>query len=110
MNLQPGIFGRKLGCTQIFLEDGSVSRVTVLEAGPVLLLAKRTPEKNGYTALVLRASGEQRKAREQAGNGLLQEGGRHAEAVRQRAEMRSGVHGTEIKTCAQTSPLGYSLK
>ena len=53
MNLQPGIFGRKLGCTQIFLEDGSVSRVTVLEAGPVVVLAKRTPEKHGYTALVL---------------------------------------------------------
>jgi large subunit ribosomal protein L3 len=53
MNIQPGIFGRKLGCTQIFLEDGTVTRVTVLEAGPVFVLGKRTPEKHGYTALVL---------------------------------------------------------
>jgi large subunit ribosomal protein L3 len=53
MNTQPGIFGRKLGCTQIFEEDGTVTRVTVLEAGPVVVLAKRTPEKDGYTALVL---------------------------------------------------------
>ncbi len=53
MNLQPGIFGRKLGCTQIFLDDGTVSRVTVIEAGPVVVLAKRTQEKHGYTALVL---------------------------------------------------------
>lgn len=53
MNTQPGIFGRKLGCTQIFTDDGSVQRVTVIEAGPVVVVAKRTPEKDGYTALVL---------------------------------------------------------
>jgi large subunit ribosomal protein L3 len=53
MNLQPGVLGRKLGCTQIFEEDGSVKRVTVIEAGPVVVVSKRTPEKDGYTALVL---------------------------------------------------------
>jgi large subunit ribosomal protein L3 len=53
MNFQPGVYGRKLGNTQIFEEDGSVTRVTVIEAGPVVVIAKRTPEKDGYTALVL---------------------------------------------------------
>lgn len=53
MNTQPGVYGRKLGCTQIFEEDGSVKRVTVIEAGPVVVVSKRTPEKDGYTALVL---------------------------------------------------------
>ncbi len=53
MNTQPGVFGRKLGCTQIFEADGSVKRVTVIEAGPVVVVSKRTPEKDGYTALVL---------------------------------------------------------
>jgi len=53
MNTQPGIIGRKLGCTQLFLEDGTVTRVTVIEAGPVVVVGKRTPEKDGYTALVL---------------------------------------------------------
>jgi large subunit ribosomal protein L3 len=53
MNTQPGIFGRKLGCTQIFQEDGTVKRVTVVEAGPIVVLGKRTAEKDGYTALVL---------------------------------------------------------
>ena len=53
MNTQPGIYGRKLGCTQIFEADGSVTRVTVIEAGPVVVLGKRTPEKDGYTALIL---------------------------------------------------------
>ena len=53
MNTQPGIYGRKLGCTQIFKDDGTVQRVTVIEAGPVVVLSKRTQEKHGYTALVL---------------------------------------------------------
>jgi large subunit ribosomal protein L3 len=53
MNTQPGIIGRKLGCTQLFEQDGTVTRVTVIEAGPVVVVGKRTPEKDGYTALVL---------------------------------------------------------
>ena len=52
MNQSPGVYGRKLGCTQIFTADGTVQRVTVVEAGPLTILAKRTPEKDGYTALV----------------------------------------------------------
>jgi large subunit ribosomal protein L3 len=53
MNIQPGVIGRKLGCTQIFEPDGSVTRVTVIEAGPLVVVGKRTLEKDGYTALVL---------------------------------------------------------
>jgi len=53
MNTQPGIFGRKVGSTQLFEQDGSVTRVTVIQAGPVVVLGKRTPEKDGYTALIL---------------------------------------------------------
>jgi len=32
MNTQPGIFGRKIGSTQLFEQDGTVTRVTVVEA------------------------------------------------------------------------------
>jgi large subunit ribosomal protein L3 len=53
MNTQPGIFGRKLGFTQLFEPDGTVTRVTVIEAGPVVVVGKRTLEKDGYTALIL---------------------------------------------------------
>jgi large subunit ribosomal protein L3 len=52
MNSQPGVYGRKLGCTQIFEADGTVKRVTVIEAGPIFVIGKRTPEKDGYSALV----------------------------------------------------------
>jgi large subunit ribosomal protein L3 len=53
MNTQPGIYGRKLGFTQIFTEKGDVQRVTVIEAGPVTVLSKRTMEKDGYVALIV---------------------------------------------------------
>jgi large subunit ribosomal protein L3 len=53
MNLQPGIFGRKVGSTQLFEQDGTVTRVTVIQAGPVIVVGKRTVEKDGYVALVL---------------------------------------------------------
>jgi large subunit ribosomal protein L3 len=53
MNTQPGIYGRKLGMTQVFTPDGSVQRVTVIEAGPVSVVGKRTKEKDGYSALIV---------------------------------------------------------
>ena len=53
MNTHPGLIGKKLGNTQIFEEDGNVTRVTVVEVGPCTVLGKRTVEKDGYTALVL---------------------------------------------------------
>jgi large subunit ribosomal protein L3 len=60
MNTLPGILGKKLGCTQIFNDDGSVTRVTVVEAGPCVVVRKRTVERDGYTALQL-AFGERRE-------------------------------------------------
>jgi len=48
-----GIIGRKLGMTQLFLEDGSVIPVTVVEAGPCKVIQKKTQEKDGYSALQL---------------------------------------------------------
>src|SRR5262245_39092946 len=53
MNQNPGVYGRKLGFTQLFAEDGTVQRVTVIEAGPITVVGKRTKEKDGYSALIL---------------------------------------------------------
>ena len=53
MNKTLGIIGKKLGMTQIFLEDGSVVPVTVIEAGPCSVIQKKTKEKDGYEALQL---------------------------------------------------------
>ena len=48
-----GILAKKLGMTQVFLDDGRVERVTVLEAGPCPVTGVRSPEKDGYTAVQL---------------------------------------------------------
>ncbi len=48
-----GILGRKLGMTQVFLEDGSVAPVTVLEAGPCVVVQRKTTAADGYEAVQL---------------------------------------------------------
>src|SRR6202012_2788153 len=47
------ILAKKIGMTQLFLEDGKVERVTVLEAGPCPVTAVRTFDKDGYEAVQL---------------------------------------------------------
>ncbi|HEX3518689.1 MAG TPA: 50S ribosomal protein L3 [Solirubrobacteraceae bacterium] len=49
----PAILAKKLGMTQVFQEDGSLARVTVLEAGPCPVTAIRTEERDGYEAVQL---------------------------------------------------------
>ena len=51
--MEKAIIGRKVGMTQIFNADGKVIPVTVIEAGPCTVVQKKTPEKDGYTAVQL---------------------------------------------------------
>ena len=48
-----GILGKKLGMTQIFEADGTLVPVTVVEAGPCVVLANKTEETDGYNAIQL---------------------------------------------------------
>ena len=48
-----GILGKKLGMTQIFAGDGKRIPVTVVEAGPCVVLQKKTVATDGYNALQL---------------------------------------------------------
>lgn len=45
------ILGRKLGMTRIFGEQGQSIPVTVIEAGPCVVVNTRTPERDGYAAV-----------------------------------------------------------
>lgn len=51
--MQKGIIGKKIGMTQIFDETGKVIPVTVVEAGPCVVVQKKTVENDGYAALQL---------------------------------------------------------
>ncbi|MEW4372718.1 50S ribosomal protein L3 [Paenibacillus kandeliae] len=46
-----GILGRKLGMTQVFTAEGNVIPVTVIEAGPCVVLQKKDLENDGYEAV-----------------------------------------------------------
>lgn len=46
-----GIIGKKLGMTQIFMEDGTRIPVTVVQAGPCVVTQKKTTDVDGYSAV-----------------------------------------------------------
>ncbi len=49
----PGILGKKIGMTQVFGSDGQVVPVTVLKAGPCVVVQRKTPATDGYDAIQL---------------------------------------------------------
>ena len=51
--MKKAIIGRKVGMTQIFDEMGKVIPVTVIEAGPCVVVQKMSTEKEGYSAVQL---------------------------------------------------------
>lgn len=51
--MQKGIIAKKIGMTQIFDENGKVIPVTVVEAGPNVVVQVKTVEKDGYAAVQL---------------------------------------------------------
>src|SRR5688572_1449260 len=48
-----GIIGKKLGMTSVFLEDGTCTACTIIEAGPCAVTQVKTIEKDGYNAVQL---------------------------------------------------------
>jgi large subunit ribosomal protein L3 len=53
MALRIGLLGKKIGMTQVFAEDGESIPVTVIQTGPNVVVGTRTPDRDGYSALVL---------------------------------------------------------
>ncbi len=49
--MKKGIIGKKLGMTQIFMEDGTCLPVTVVQAGPCVVTQKKTSVSDGYNAV-----------------------------------------------------------
>ncbi len=51
--MDKAIIGKKVGMTQIFDDEGKVIPVTVIEAGPCVVVQKKSEEKDGYSAVQL---------------------------------------------------------
>ena len=48
-----GIIGRKVGMTQVYAADGRAIPVTVIQAGPCVVVQRKTKQKDGYEAVQL---------------------------------------------------------
>ena len=59
------ILGRKVGMTQVYDKDGNIVPVTAVEAGPCVVVQKKTKETDGYSALQL-GFGKRRKVKKPA--------------------------------------------
>jgi large subunit ribosomal protein L3 len=87
------ILGKKLGMTQVFGEDGTVTPVTVIEAGPCKVTAVRESERDGYAAVQL-AFGEVKQGKlSRAEEGHLKKAG--AAPMRHLVEFRDEDLGKE---------------
>lgn len=81
MNTHPGLIGKKLGNTQIFSDEGEVTRVAVVQVGPCVVLGRRTPDKDGYAALVLGFEDKREKLVNKPEAGFFQKVGQPAKRV-----------------------------
>src|SRR4051794_14608464 len=48
-----GLIGKKIGMTQVFTEEGELVPVTVVDTSTCIVVGKRTPEKDKYSAVTL---------------------------------------------------------
>ncbi len=91
MNAMKQIFGKKIGCTRIFIENGECVPVTVLECAPNVITQVKTADKDGYSAVQigLEPQKAQRLAKAQAGHFRNAEKG----AFKVLRELRFDTHG-----------------
>jgi large subunit ribosomal protein L3 len=73
--MDKAIIGKKVGMTQIFDDNGKVVPVTVIEAGPCVVVQKKTAEKEGYTSVQLGFQNEKEKKLGKPETGHLKKAG-----------------------------------
>jgi large subunit ribosomal protein L3 len=75
MALKMGLLGKKIGMTQVFAEDGECVPVTVIQTGPNYVMGLRTPDRDGYTAVVLGFDEKPARLTNRAAAGEVKESG-----------------------------------
>lgn len=96
-----GILGRKLGMTQVFTEDGTVIPVTVIEAGPCIVLQKKQVSTDGYEAVQIGFADKKPKRATKAEQGHAQKANTSAKKFVR--ELR-GVNLDEFEVGQQLGP------
>ncbi len=86
-----GIIGKKIGMTQMFSPDGAVIPVTVVQAGPCIVVQKKTSEKDGYSALQLGYGEKKVKKCTRALQGHVKKAGDKASSVLREFRVEEGA-------------------
>lgn len=91
----PSILGRKVGMTQVFLEDGTAVPVTVVQAGPCHVLQIRSKERDGYEAVQLGFEDKPRRLAARSERGQVAA----IESKRSKARAAAGVEASAKPDC-----------
>lgn len=92
-----GLLGQKVGMTQIFEEDGTAVPVTVVQAGPCMVLQLRTKERDGYEAVQLGFQDRPRRLARRSERG-------HVAKLDSKRSRRRTQAGVEIAAKADCEP------
>jgi large subunit ribosomal protein L3 len=96
-----GLLAKKIGMTQVFTEKGELLPVTVLEAGPCVVIALRAIQKDGYGAVQLGFGEAKPKQLNKPAAGHFKKAGvaahRHVREVRLKGEAPSYEIGQSLK-------------
>ena len=91
-----GLIGKKVGMTQVFTEDGNLVPVTVIDASDCVVVGKRTPEKDKYSAVTVGSGDIREKRLTQAQIGAFKKAGaplrRHLKEFRVSADDAAKVN------------------
>ena len=90
----PALLGTKIGMTQVFVEDGVLERVTVVQAGPCRVTGLRTEERDGYNGVQLGYGDVPERKLNKAQLGHLKKSG--DAPLRHLAEFRGEGEGLEV--------------
>jgi len=95
--MSPSILGRKVGMTQIYLEDGRAVPVTVIQAGPCHVLQVRSEDRDGYQAVQLGFEDKPRRLAQRSERG-------HVAKLESKRAKKQAASGVEQLTKADCEP------
>ena len=101
--MSPGILGKKIGMTQLFRPDGQVVPVTLLKAGPCMVVQRKTPTTDGYDAVQLGFMEYAKKSgvNKPAAGHLKKSGGEGVKFLREFQGHRDGVCEVRVSQQAE---------
>ncbi len=96
-----GLMAKKVGMTQVFDDEGNLTPVTVLRVDPNIVIAQKTEEKHGYTAVVLGVDDKKKSRVTKPYSGQFPEGMAPKKRIRELRDFE--------KECAVGDSLGADL-